>query len=108
MSTEHLMGVYNRAPLEVERGRGARLWATDGTEYLDCVAGISTNGLGHAKKYVKRNVSGGGLIYPSFHFNQICDETDVFVSLAKLKNHATCGVTLAMKNIFGKIGRAHV
>lgn len=48
MSTEHLMGVYNRAPLEVERGRGARLWATDGTEYLDCVAGISTNGLGHA------------------------------------------------------------
>ena len=48
MSTEHLMGVYNRAPLEVDRGRGARLWATDGTEYLDCVAGISTNGLGHA------------------------------------------------------------
>ena len=48
MSTEHLMGVYNRAPLEVERGQGARLWSTDGTEYLDCVAGISTNGLGHA------------------------------------------------------------
>ena len=46
--SSHLMGVYNRAPLEVERGRGARLWSTDGTEYLDCVAGISTNGLGHA------------------------------------------------------------
>ncbi|MBU1346031.1 MAG: aspartate aminotransferase family protein [Alphaproteobacteria bacterium] len=42
------MGVYNRAPLEVDRGRGARLWGTDGTEYLDCVQGISTNGLGHA------------------------------------------------------------
>ncbi|HEX8471504.1 MAG TPA: aspartate aminotransferase family protein [Brevundimonas sp.] len=42
------MGVYNRAPLEVERGRGARLWSKDGTEYLDCVQGISTNGLGHA------------------------------------------------------------
>lgn len=48
MSQDHLMGVYNRAPLEVERGLGARLWSTDGTEYLDCVAGISTNGLGHA------------------------------------------------------------
>ncbi len=46
--SSHLMGVYNRAPLEVERGLGARLWSTDGTEYLDCVAGISTNGLGHA------------------------------------------------------------
>ena len=42
------MGVYNRAPLEVERGQGVRLWATDGTEYLDCVSGISTNALGHA------------------------------------------------------------
>jgi len=48
VSTEHLMGVYNRAPLEVERGQGARLWAADGTEYLDCVMGISTNALGHA------------------------------------------------------------
>ena len=48
MSQDHLMGVYNRAPLEVDRGQGARLWSTDGTEYLDCVAGISTNGLGHA------------------------------------------------------------
>lgn len=48
MSTEHLMGVYNRAPLEVDRGQGARLWGRDGTEYLDCVMGISTNALGHA------------------------------------------------------------
>ncbi len=48
MSTEHLMGVYNRAPLEVDRGQGARLWAKNGTEYLDCVMGISTNALGHA------------------------------------------------------------
>jgi len=42
------MGVYNRAPLAFERGRGARLFSTDGEEYLDCVAGIATDGLGHA------------------------------------------------------------
>jgi acetylornithine/N-succinyldiaminopimelate aminotransferase len=42
------MGVYNRAPLAFERGRGARLFSTDGAEYLDCVAGIATCGLGHA------------------------------------------------------------
>ncbi len=46
-SPDHIMGVYNRAPLAVERGRGARLWDTSGEEYLDCVAGIATNGLGH-------------------------------------------------------------
>jgi acetylornithine/N-succinyldiaminopimelate aminotransferase len=44
---DHIMGVYNRAPLAVERGLGARLWDVDGVEYLDCVAGIATTGLGH-------------------------------------------------------------
>jgi acetylornithine/N-succinyldiaminopimelate aminotransferase len=46
--TDALMGVYNRAPLEVERGEGCRLYARDGRGYLDCVAGIATDGLGHA------------------------------------------------------------
>jgi acetylornithine/N-succinyldiaminopimelate aminotransferase len=41
------MGVYQRAPLAFERGRGVRLWADDGRDYLDCVAGIAVNGLGH-------------------------------------------------------------
>jgi len=56
-STNHLMGVYNRAPLEVDRGRGARLWAKDGTEYLDCVSGISTNALGHANPVLVKAVT---------------------------------------------------
>lgn len=45
--TDHLMSVYNRAPVEVDRGEGCRLYATDGRAYLDCVAGIATDGLGH-------------------------------------------------------------
>ncbi len=47
-SNDHILGVYNRAPLAFERGRGVRLWTEDGTEYLDCLAGIATTGLGHA------------------------------------------------------------
>jgi acetylornithine/N-succinyldiaminopimelate aminotransferase len=47
LSNDHLMQVYNRAPLEAERGLGLRLWDQNGVEYLDCVQGISTNGLGH-------------------------------------------------------------
>ena len=43
----HLMGVYNRAPLAFDHGKGARIWSTTGEAYLDCVAGISTDGLGH-------------------------------------------------------------
>lgn len=44
---DHLMGVYNRAPVAFERGEGVRLFTTDGRSYLDCMAGIATVGLGH-------------------------------------------------------------
>jgi acetylornithine/N-succinyldiaminopimelate aminotransferase len=47
-SNDHIMGVYNRAPLAFERGQGARLYTAEGEEYLDCVGGIATTGLGHA------------------------------------------------------------
>jgi acetylornithine/N-succinyldiaminopimelate aminotransferase len=45
---DHIMGVYNRAPLAFERGDGARLYTAEGEAYLDCMAGIATTGLGHA------------------------------------------------------------
>jgi acetylornithine/N-succinyldiaminopimelate aminotransferase len=46
--TDHLMGVYNRAPLAFDHGKGAYLYSTTGEAYLDCVAGIATDALGHA------------------------------------------------------------
>jgi acetylornithine/N-succinyldiaminopimelate aminotransferase len=42
------MGVYSRTPLAFERGEGARLYTEDGQAYLDCMAGIAVNALGHA------------------------------------------------------------
>ncbi len=47
-SDDHLFGVYARAPIEVERGEGVRLYDRQGRSYLDFVQGIATNGLGHA------------------------------------------------------------
>ncbi|WP_081714517.1 aspartate aminotransferase family protein [Asticcacaulis sp. AC466] len=47
-SEDHLFGVYARAPIEVERGEGTRLYDRSGREYLDFVQGIAVNGLGHA------------------------------------------------------------
>lgn len=61
----------------------------------------NTNFLGSAKRYSRFRVPGGGLVFPAYDLNRSYEDTDVFVSLAKLKNHATCGVTLSMKNIFG-------
>jgi len=61
----------------------------------------NTNLLGNAKRYVRFQTPRGGYIYPGFDLNHSYYDCDVFVTLAKLKEHATAGVTLAMKNSFG-------
>jgi acetylornithine aminotransferase len=43
-----VMNTYGRFPIALERGKGCRVWDTDGKEYLDFVAGIATCTLGHA------------------------------------------------------------
>jgi uncharacterized protein (DUF362 family) len=40
-------------------------------------------------------------MFPAYDLNHAYEDTDVFMTIAKLKNHATCGVTLALKNSFG-------
>ncbi|MGZ9032040.1 MAG: acetylornithine/succinylornithine family transaminase [Burkholderiaceae bacterium] len=44
----HLMNTYNRLPVAFTHGKGARLYDAYGREYLDALAGIAVNGLGHA------------------------------------------------------------
>ena len=60
-----------------------------------------TNYAGAAGKYVRLNVPRGGLLFPAYDVNRSYQDCDVYVSLAKLKEHATAGVTLSMKNSFG-------
>ncbi|MBI4877497.1 MAG: DUF362 domain-containing protein [Acidobacteria bacterium] len=61
----------------------------------------NTNWLGNAKEYSRFQVPHGGHIFPGFELNHSYEDCDVFVSIAKMKEHATAGVTLAMKNLFG-------
>ena len=42
-----VMQTYARAPVQFVRGEGARLWDSDGNEYLDFLAGISVCSVGH-------------------------------------------------------------
>ncbi len=42
------MSNYARFPLTLVRGKGSRVWDDQGREYLDFVAGIAVNTLGHA------------------------------------------------------------
>lgn len=63
----HLMNTYGRVPLAFERGQGAWLWDTQGKRYLDALAGIAVNGLGHAHPRLVRAISeqAGKLIHTS-------------------------------------------
>lgn len=60
-----------------------------------------TRNRGAWPKYSRLTVPWGGFLYPAFDVNQRYEKTDVFISLAKLKDHASAGVTMAVKNLFG-------
>jgi uncharacterized protein (DUF362 family) len=75
-------------------------WDLEAFRALD-VEWEDTRNLGQGKRYSRLKVPGGGYVFPAYDVNHAYDETDVYVSLAKLKNHATAGVTLALKNSFG-------
>lgn len=49
MELEHryYQGAFKRQPLVFVRGEGTRVWSADGEQYLDLVAGIAVNVLGH-------------------------------------------------------------
>ena len=61
----------------------------------------NTNYLGSGKTYARFMVPHGGLLFTGYDLNQSYRDCDVFISLAKLKEHRTAGVTLSMKNCFG-------
>jgi len=46
-SARYLANTYARFPVVLVRGRGDRLWDSDGKEYLDFAAGIAVDVLGH-------------------------------------------------------------
>jgi len=48
------MTTYTRLPVVLVRGQGCRVWDEDGKVYLDFVAGIAVNSLGHAHPALAR------------------------------------------------------
>jgi acetylornithine aminotransferase len=46
--SDHLMNTYMRQPVTFTKGEGVWLWDATGEKYLDALAGVAVNGLGHA------------------------------------------------------------
>jgi uncharacterized protein (DUF362 family) len=74
------------------------------TDLTSAASGVeleNTNFAGPSKKYTRLRVPGGGMLFSAYDMNRVYEDCDVFISLAKLKEHSTTGMTGAMKNSFG-------
>jgi predicted acetylornithine/succinylornithine family transaminase len=47
VSNRYIMNTYNRFPVVLRKGRGMKVWGSDGKEYLDFMSGVAVNILGH-------------------------------------------------------------
>ncbi len=48
----YLASVYQRFPVQIIRGKGAKVWDVDGKEYIDCMAGYGVAIVGHCNDRV--------------------------------------------------------
>lgn len=111
--SDHLMNTYSRQPVTFARGEGVWLWDTNGEKYLDALAGVAVNGLGHAHPKLVRAISeqAGKLIHVSniyqiaeqaaladklcavscmdkvFFCNSGCEANEASIKLARLYGH---------------------
>ncbi|MFZ6017656.1 MAG: acetylornithine transaminase [Nitrospirota bacterium] len=46
-SSRYIMNTYERLPVVLRKGRGMKVWGSDGKEYLDFAGGVAVNCLGH-------------------------------------------------------------
>ncbi|MFQ5850796.1 MAG: acetylornithine transaminase [Candidatus Binatia bacterium] len=54
LTDKYVANTYARFPIALVRGKGGRVWDADGKEYVDFVAGIAVNSLGHSHPAVVR------------------------------------------------------
>jgi acetylornithine aminotransferase len=55
--SDHLMNTYMRQPVTFAKGEGVWLWDDKGEKYLDALAGVAVNGLGHAHPKLVKAIS---------------------------------------------------
>lgn len=111
--SQHLMNTYGRQPVTFVKGEGVWLWDDQGKKYLDGLAGVAVNGLGHAHPSLTRAIAeqAGRLIHVSniyriaeqaqladrlaalsgmdrvFFCNSGCEANEAAIKLARLYGH---------------------
>jgi acetylornithine/LysW-gamma-L-lysine aminotransferase len=57
IESQFTSGLYAKRPIAIVRGKGARLWDSEGREYIDCVGGQGAANIGHANPQVAQAIS---------------------------------------------------
>ena len=52
MDSKYVMHTYGRHKIALVKGKGSTVWDAEGKSYIDCVAGIAVNNVGHANPNV--------------------------------------------------------
>ena len=107
----HVMKTYGRLPIALSHGRGCKVWDTDGREYLDALAGIAVNTLGHAHPRLVPALQEqiGKLIHTSNYYGAPLQEqlAAKLTSLSGLRNAFFCNSGLEANEAAIKIARKY-
>src|SRR3954465_13032764 len=56
LTDKYVARTYARTPIALVKGKGTKVWDADGKEYLDFLAGIAVNSLGHCHPAIVRAI----------------------------------------------------
>jgi acetylornithine/N-succinyldiaminopimelate aminotransferase len=111
MTAAHLMQTYAPLPVAFARGEGAWLWDTEGKRYLDALAGIAVNGLGHGHPELTRAIAAQAakLIHTSNLFRVVEQErlAEKVCALAAMDNAFFCNSGAEANECAIKLARLH-
>src|SRR3989338_6180388 len=52
LEDKYTIGGFKKRPVVINKGKGAKIWDTEGKEYIDCVMGIGVGNIGHCNDFV--------------------------------------------------------
>lgn len=83
--SQHLMNTYGRLPVTFTKGQGVWLWDDQGEKYLDALAGIAVNGLGHSHPdFVKALTAQISSLIHVSNVYQVAEQAHLADKLAKI------------------------
>jgi len=111
MTMTHLMNTYARLPVAFVRGQGVWVWDESGKRYLDALAGIAVNTLGHAHPRLVKTVAEqvSRLIHVSNLYQIVEQEqlADKLAAISGMDNAFFCNSGCEANEAAIKIARLH-